>query len=352
MKKQAYILFTAGTLLLAACDSTEPPIVNETDYSPVLNNVGTNVIVATYADLAVKADALHTAIMTLSADPTALNLESARTAWSAARSPWEQSEGFLFGPVDQEGLDPALDSWPVNVTDLENVLGSADAITESFLALQEGTLKGFHTIEFLLWGESSNKTVDEFTEREFEYLVAASGTLHNDAESLFTLWDPADGNYISNLLTAGNGSAIYVSQKSALEELTNALIIIADEVANGKINDPLVQEDVTLEESRFSNNSKQDFADNMRSILNIYTGTFNGAGTGEGLDDIISAEDPDLHAHILEDIEAAITAIESIPGTFTTAIFDHPAEVTAAQDAVRHVQEILEEEVLPLISNL
>ncbi len=352
MKKQAYILFAAGTFLFAACDSTETPDITETDFSPVLNNIGTNVIVATYSDLAVKADALHTAIMTLSADPSALNLEAARTAWIATRSPWEQSEGFLFGPVDQEGLDPALDSWPVNVTDLENVLGSADAITESFLALQEGTLKGFHTIEFLLWGESGNKTIDEFTARVFEYLVAASGTLHNDAEQLFALWNPADGNYINNLIAAGNGSAIYVSQKSALEELTNALIIIADEVANGKINDPFVQEDVTLEESRFSNNSKLDFADNMRSILNIYSGTFNGAGTGEGLDDIISEQDPELHAHILEDIEAAITAIESIPGTFTTAIFDHPTEVAAAQDAVRHLQEILEQDMLPIVSNL
>lgn len=349
--RKSIILSLTATFFLAACNSTEAPDIT-TDYSTLLNNTGNNVIVATYADLESKTDALHSAVQSLLDDPTPANLDAARLAWSAARSPWEQSEGFLFGPVDQEGLDPALDSWPVNVIDLQNVLSSGDAITESFLALQEGTLKGFHTIEYLLWDETGDKTIDAFTDREFEYLLAATGTLHNDATALFNLWDPAAGNYINNLITAGNGSVVYVSQKSALEELTNALIIISDEVANGKINDPFVQADVTLEESRFSNNSKLDFADNIRSIYNIYTGTFNGGGSGEGIGSIINEKDPALHTEVIADINAAILAIESIPGTFTTAIFDHPEEVAAAQEAVRHLQEVLEQQVLPIISNL
>lgn len=345
-------LFLASALcLITSCNNEEDPIIT-TDYSAILNNTGENVILKTYEALSIYAGELEIATQALEANPTSQNLEAAKAAWIKTRSPWEQSEGFLFGPVDQEGIDPALDSWPVNVTDLNNVLASANPITVSFLAQQEGTLKGFHTIEFLLWGEDGQKQVGEFTPREFEYLAAASGVLAEDAGKLYGLWKPSGGNYIHNILTAGNGSLVYISQKSALEELTNALIIIADEVANGKINDPFSQQNLTLEESRFSANSKADFANNIRSIRNIYTGTFESFGNGASLSDIIRDKNPSLDAHVLDEIQQAITAIETIPGTFSEAVFNQPGAVTAAQQAVRALQSTLEAEVLPIISNL
>lgn len=279
-------------------------------------------------------------------------MQAARTAWVAARSPWEQSEGFLFGPVDQEGLDPSLDSWPVNVTDLNNVLASSNVLTVQFLGQQEGTLKGFHTIEFLLWGENGDKKIEDFTDRQFEYIAAAAGALEADAQMLYDLWKPSGGNYIGKVLEAGSGSDVYVSQKSALEEMTSALIIIADEVANGKINDPFVQVDLTLEESRFSANSKADFADNMRSIRNIYTGMYGAFGNGGSLSTIVKAQDPALDALVKDEIDRAIAEIEGIPDTFSKAVFNNPEEVAEAQEAVRTLQETLEQTVKPLINNL
>lgn len=349
------IFFSAilyGLLIFSSCAKDDNNIKPEEDYSTILTNTGENVILKTYEALAADAAALQTATQALETDPSQANLEAAKAAWVAARSPWEQSEGFLFGPVDQEGLDPSLDSWPVNVTDLSNVLASGNELTVEFLAQQEGTLKGFHTIEFLLWGENSGKLVGNFTDREFEYLAAASGALAADAQQLYDLWKPSGGNYIANVLNAGKNSRVYVSQKSALEEIANALIIIADEVGNGKINDPFAQQDLTLEESRFSANSKADFADNMRSIKNIYVGTFRSFGTGSSLSDIIREKDAGLDDQVKIQIDAAIQAIEGIPGTFSEAVFNNPDLVSAAQNAVRNLQAALEEQVLPMISNL
>lgn len=337
---------------LAACEKEDPITPDTKDFTSVLNNVGNNVIVATYNDLAQKGATLQLATQSLEADPTPANLAGARAAWVAARSPWEQSEGFLFGPVDQEGLDPSMDSWPVNVIDLNNVLASNNDLTVAFLAQQEGTLKGFHTIEFLLWGENGDKEVTDFTAREFEYLASASGALANDTKTLYELWAPSQGNFISNITEAGNGSIVYISQKAAVEEITNSLIVIADEVANGKINDPLSQEDLSLEESRFSANSKADFADNMRSIQNIYLGRFNNNGNSIGLSSVIAEENPSLDGKVKTEITAAIDAIENIPGTFSDAIFNNKNAVIAAQQAVRNLQETLESEVLPLVSDL
>ncbi len=354
MKKIIFpIAILSGLLMFSSCSNdNENDTTPDADYTDILANTGENVILKTYESLAENADALKAATEALEDDQTQSNLDAAKTAWVNARAPWEESEGFLFGPVDQEGLDPSIDSWPVNVTDLNNVLSSNSDLTVDFLKQQEGTLKGFHTIEFLLWGENGNKQVAEISEREFEYLAAAAGVLAADAAQLYSLWNPAEGNFIDNVLKAGNGSVVYISQKSALEEIANALVIIADEVANGKINDPLSQQDLTLEESRFSANSKADFANNIRSIKNIYTGKFETFGNGKSLSEIIKDKNPGLDTQVSGDIDAAIDAINAIPGTFSDAVMNNKPAVAAAQEAVRELQKTLEEQVLPLISNL
>lgn len=352
MKKITFIALSLS-ILFTACKKDDTTITDNSElFQSIIENIGNNVIVKTYDDLADKGALLSIALENLKNSQTNENLIAARAAWVAARSPWEQSEGFLFGPVDQEGIDPNIDSWPVNVTDLNNVLKKPETITVEFLEQQEGTLKGFHTIEFLLWGENSNKTINQFTAKEFEYLAACSGALSNDLNKLDNLWSPSGGNYINDVITAGNGSIIYISQKSVIEEFSNAIAVIADEVGNGKINDPLSQNDVTLEESRFSANSKTDFANNMRSIQNIYLGTYSTYGNSNGISKTIETTNPTLHLKISTEITTAIAKIESIPGTFTEALSNNKAAIQEAQTAVRNLQETIESELIPYISNL
>jgi len=343
------VLFITFTFL--SCADDDPLLDTTEDYNALLASIANDVIVPTYIDLKKRANALEQATAQLEDDPNQDNLTSTRQAWVEARSPWEQSEGFLFGPVDEEGLDPSLDSWPVNVTDLDNVLTSSNELTVEFLEAQEGTLKGFHTIEYLLWGENGEKNVMDFTEREFEYLSSAAGALAKDATTLANLWLPEDGNYVEYLLTAGHNN-LFPSQKSAVEQIVDALIIIADEVGNGKINDPFSTQDLTLEESRFSANSKADFADNIRSIQNIYLGEYSSQKNGKGISTIIIAEDAKLHASIVSLIGQTILAIENIPGSFSEAIFNHPEVVKEAQQMVRTLQSMLEVDVTNIISGL
>jgi putative iron-regulated protein len=346
-----YSLLISSLLYTSACNDDDP-VNNPIDLSASLENIGTDVILATYGNLHSKTEQLHTALSALRLTPDDAQLTNARQAWRDARQPWEQSEGFLFGPVDQQGIDPAIDSWPVNETDLDAVLNSGTPLTKSYIDGLDGTLKGFHTIEYLLFGLDGNKTVAQFTAREFEYLDACSQSLSGSTHQLYLSWDPTGEDYIANLLNAGNTNlSIYQSEKSALEEIVNGLIVIADEVGNGKINDPLVQQDLTLEESRFSANSKQDFADNIRSIENIYLGSYENA-SGDGITTIVKSVNESLDAQIRNDISAAISAIESIEGTFTTAIFNATASVQQAQTKVRDLQETLESQLLPLINSL
>lgn len=349
MKKYLYLALAVFALNACNSDSVDP--VDNTDYSDVLINVTDQVIIPTYLDLYQKSTALMNTLNTLRTSPSSANLDAARQAWRDARIPWEQSEGFLYGPVETLGLDPSIDSWPVNQFDLDAVLNSGDPITKEYLDTQEGTIKGFHTLEYLLFGASSNKQIGDFTPRQFEYLLATAQSLQGACESLHNNWVGGTTNFGLTFKTAGKNNTAYPSQKSALQEIVNGCVTIADEVANGKINEPFAQEDLTLEESRFSANSKADFADNIRSIKNIYTGIYTNA-SGQGLSSVIQARNAALDAKVRQQIEDAIAAITAIEGTFTSAIFNAKPSVTYAQTKVRTLQETLQNEVFTVINGL
>jgi len=348
-------LWAIGLLAIGACSSDDgvapDPEEEAFDLRPILQNEADNVILATYADLDLASADLLDAVVTLRDATTGANLEAARSAWRATRIPWESSESFLFGPVDTQGLDPALDSWPVNEVDLASVLDGDQELTQAFVAGLEGTLKGFHTVEFLLWGVDGSKASGDFTDREFAYLLAATQVLEADATALATSWDPDGDDFAAELSSAGDGSTIWQSEKAGVQELVNGMIVIADEVANGKINDPLAQQSVFPVESRFSGNSLTDFRNNIESVRSIYTGDYAGS-EGPGVDELIRSLDSDLDERFLGQVDAAISAIQAVPEPFRDAIFENTGDVEAAQEAVREILQILEEEIAPAVSAL
>ena len=311
-------LAACSLLFIAGCgdDSDEPtgPAEAEFDFGPILDNFTDNVVIATYADLDERSGELLAAVEALSSDPTPENLSAARNAWVATRIPWEASEGFLFGPVDFNGYDPALDSWPVNRTDLDGVLASDNDLTAAYVGSLDGTLKGFHTIEYLLFDEGGSKTAADFTEREFAYLIATTQDLRDTASALHNSWISSGGNFGQKVRNAGSGSDAYPSAQSAVQEMVGGMIGICDEVANGKIADPFVEQDTRLVESQFSFNSIADFQNNLRSVQHVYTGDY--AGTGAGLDDFIRQADADLDHRLKQEILTAINEIGRIQYPF------------------------------------
>lgn len=317
--------------------------------STMLNDFANTVVLATYTDLDNKAGELLTAVKALAADTTQGNLEKAQQAWKATRTPWEQSEAFLFGPVDTQGLDPVLDSWPVDHVNLQSVLDSGDSLTVDFVSGLEDTQKGFHTIEFLLFREGNQRKASDITDRELEYLVSTTENLKASTSQLRLAWAPEGENFSSIVAQAGVGSAVYPSQSAAVQEMVNGMITIADEVANGKISDPYNESDTTLVESQFSFNSISDFQDNIRGIQNVYMGKF--MTDGQGLNEFVNSHDPDLDARFQQEVQAAIEAIGAIPDPFRDSITANRGAVQAAIAAVSKVQQTLEQDILLLIQS-
>ena len=317
------------------------------DATTTLNDFANKVVLATYTDLDNKAGELLTAVKALATDTTQANLEQAQAAWKATRQPWEQSEAFLFGPVDTQGLDPALDSWPVNQVDLDAVLASGDPLTESSIDGLEDTLKGFHTVEYLIFRDGNQRKAADITSRELEYLVATTENLKAKTTQLRHAWDLTGENFAAEVANAGTSSTIYTSQKAAMQEMVNGMITIADEVANGKISDPFNERDTTLVESQFSFNSITDFQNNIRGIQNVYMGKFTT--DGQGLNDFIASKDAALDTRFQTEVQTAIDAIGAIPDPFRDSISTGRSAVQAAIDAVSTVQRTLEADILQLV---
>ncbi|WP_372473793.1 imelysin family protein [Capnocytophaga sp. ARDL2] len=351
LKTFAYVIAAA---VAVGCSSVDDSKNTTPGYKDVLTALSVDVITETYKDLNQKAIALKNSVDAFIANSSDANLQAMRKAWVDTRKPWEQSEGFLYGPVDTEGLDPALDTWPVDVNAMNDIINSNQNITAALIAANNEA-RGFHLIEFLIWGENGNKQANEITARQKEYLLAAAVDLQLNTQKLYDGWKASGGNFAQHFITAGVGSVLYPSQKAALEEIVEGLVTIADEVGAGKIEDPLNSEGGVpkpeLEESRFSNNSKADFADNMRSIQNIYLGKY-GQKDVLGLEHLLIVTNPTLDTKIKTAINEAIAAIEAIPGTFTQAISNNRPAVIQAQEKVTELQEILESELKPFINSL
>lgn len=125
-----------------------------------------NVVVPTYTLLSERNAALRSSVESLCAAPSNATFEAAANAWMSAREPWEKSEAFLFGPVDAMGLDPNMDSWPLDQASIIQILNSgnfndlnwSDGDSDDAIEAKQG-VRGFHTLEFLLFLNGRPRTL-------------------------------------------------------------------------------------------------------------------------------------------------------------------------------------------------
>lgn len=324
-------------------DTTTPAVTS----SEILTDFTNKIALDYYNELNNKATALKNAVTTLQASQTSTNLQNAKQAWINARVEWEQCEGFLFGPVSTLSLDPAIDDWPVNRVDLDSLLASPVVFTQSYLNAAPTTLKGFHPIEYLLFGNNSQKQIGDFTAREFEYLTALAENLNSVTAQIENSWLESGGNFQSQVINAGQSGSQYASRQDAMLEIANALIGIIDEVAAGKIEEPFVAQDSTLEESHFSKNTWTDFKNDLIGARNVYKCSYQE--TGKGLTNFVNAHNKTLDTEILQQFDAAINNISAYTTTFGSAIFNQPAAVLNTQTVLNNLKTKLEEGLIPLI---
>ena len=201
-----------------------------------------NIAEAMYGDALTTAKALQAAVDALLAAPSEDTLAKARTAWIAARVPYQQTEGFRFGNPLVDDWEGKVNAWPLDEGLIDYVAASygdasdenplytaniianprlkvgktridARKITKALLSdtLQEAggveanVATGYHAIEFLLWGQDLNGTgpgagarpatdydlkacTNGNCERRRAYLKVATALLVDDLAEMAQLW--------------------------------------------------------------------------------------------------------------------------------------------------------------------
>ena len=338
-----------ATLTLASCEKENNNDVVDDDLQAqaIVEQFVEHTVSPTYTALAANTEALANQLAALKANPTDAGVQQACETFLAAREQWEKSEAFLFGAAGDFGIDPHIDSWPLD-EDAFNTLMSSPAMLEA-LDAENGdvvagerlgnALLGFHGIEYILFRNGQPRSANDITADQWKYVVAVAGDLRNRCYQLEVGWlgdaAPAahieklddlempytvaggDYSYGENLKNAGVAGSTYSSRQAALMAILQGCSDIADEVGSSKIYAAWHGEDVTYIESPYSYMSITDFRNNIVSIQNAYMGgVASQRNESRSLHSYMHQMDAALDAKVVAAIENALAKINAMPAPF------------------------------------
>lgn len=352
MRFFAVAALAVATLAFASCkdDNFE---INDENAAAVAAQFVDHTVAPTYTALASKTELLADMLATLKQTPTNAGLQDACNVFLQAREQWEKSEAFLFGAAGDFGVDPHIDSWPLDETAFNTLMGNSSML--ALLAGEDGdaqagellsnALLGFHGLEYILFRDGQPKTADQITADQWTYVVAVAGDLRNRCYQLEVGWlgdnAPAahkaklddlemqytvaggDYSYGENLKNAGNAGSTYVSRTAAVIAILQGCADIADEVGTSKIGSAFLGEDVTYIESPYSQKSIVDFYNNILSIENSYLGGVEGQRDGsKSVQAYVKAIDESVDARIVSAINNAKEKVNAMPAPFVNNYTD------------------------------
>ncbi|MED6300576.1 MAG: imelysin family protein, partial [Verrucomicrobiota bacterium] len=147
---------------------------------------------------------------------------------------------------------------------------------------KSGFTTGYHVIEFLLWGEDSDrsssgkrsfkdydKSNSELAKRRADYLVACCDLLIEDLENLVSEWDHESKNNLRSHLES-------MTSDQAIRKILRIVSVLADGLAESQIGSIISKESVFKEQSTFSDTTHFDFLHTVAGISNLAAGAYVG----------------------------------------------------------------------------
>ncbi|MEM7634088.1 MAG: imelysin family protein [Pseudomonadota bacterium] len=334
-------------------------VATAADASSVITSYS-DMAAAKYGDALTTARALKTAVDAFVAAPSAESLAAARTAWLAARVPYQQTEVYRFGNAIVDDWEGKVNAWPLDegLIDYVDPAGYGDAsdenpfytvnvvanktvtaggktvdattITPAVLeSLQEvggveaNVATGYHAIEFLLWGQDNNGTgpgagnrphTDFDTanctggncDRRATYLKAATDLLIKDLEDMAANWS-ADGAARKNLAEGG-------AKEGLKAILTGMGSLSYGELAGERMKLGLLLHDPEEEHDCFSDNTHNSHLYDVIGIQNVYLGKYKRPDgsilEGAALSDLVREKDAALDTELRENIADTVSKMQ------------------------------------------
>ena len=388
---------TCAALCLAAvsCGGNKNQLGGLTESEQAMKEIAEqyvpNVIYATYGDLAKETGELYELLAAAAEKgPAALSqgeLDAVCAKFLQARQSWEESEAFLFGAATDFGIDPHIDTWPLDADGLATELANAEKVANlegedgiGYAATKLGQeLLGFHGIEFVLFRDGKNRSVaalranedhEAFAGKtvtgaqELIYAAAVAGDLRDNCYRLCVAWNPnapaaykdrceelevattvtgSDLTYGENLLGAAAAGSSYRTWQSAMGSiLVGGCSNICAEVADVKMGNAHSGEDINYIESPYSKMSFQDFIDNILSIqYTLYGAAGATSAQANSLMSFFKSQNYSGAAALQSALEASVAALKACQqkGAFVDIYTD--ASVQVAMDAIGGLDEEL-----------
>jgi putative iron-regulated protein len=320
-----------------------------------------DIALAGYEDSLISAQALQTAVAALVATPSDETLQAAKTAWLAARVPYQQTEAYRFGNALVDDWEGRVNAWPLdeglidytaadygqneeNALSALNVIATpkftlsgteidATTITPDLISstlheadgIEANVASGYHAIEFLLWGQDLNGTGPGAGTRPFSdyaqgadctggncdrraaYLQASTDLLVADLTEMTTAW--AEGGPARTAVTAD-------PQAGLLAMLTGMGSLSYGELGGERMKLGLMLNDPEEEHDCFSDNTHNSHYYDGLGIRNVYLGSYTridgSTVQGPSLSDLVAAADPAIDTQLKAELDASVAALGAV----------------------------------------
>jgi predicted lipoprotein len=324
----------------------------------MLNNIGSNIILANYDSLNTSVLELENAYNVFKSNITLNNLNKIRIAFKNAYLSYQQTSLFEFGPAETVSYRVSLNTFP---TDTNQIISNTNSNAYNLSAAENIDAKGFPAIDYLLFIFSKNDSlmIEKYKEpnlgsNRIEYLGALIGDIKSKVNSVYNGWKSSSGNYI-NTFKSATGSDV----GSSISMLVNQLSYDLEIIKNPKLGIPLGKK--TLGnlmpdkcEGLYAGNSVQLMKKNLLNIYNTYAGIDAKGANINGLDDYVKFLNSEyngikLHDAINNQFQLALSKLNEVPDPLSSSLTNNRSKGEAAYTEIQKLVVILKNDLASAI---
>ena len=303
-----------------------------TDQADVSNAMVDAVVLPSYSKLASASKELNQALQNLVNKPTQSTFDKAKSSWRSARKTWEVTETWAYGPAETLDFDPNLDDWPVSTNELAATLDSKSDFTARTLQNLDTTSRGFHGIEYVLFGRNNN-LVEDLSSNELAYLQSAGDDLENNADGLLEAWSGSEGF---------GSTVVKADPSSAIADILAGMEGCLAEVADGKLGGAFDANDAGELESTFSGNTGTDIVFNIKGVKTAWEKS--------KLKEYASSKNAELSSTLSNQIDESLKLANKLPAALNDQLTNESTKETV--DKLRTVLTSAAETAVSLASEL
>lgn len=239
------LLALADTTATQAIATTAPITANAAASRPLAPIPNAQQLFSGLVDKAIKPlyQELDTASQQLTAASQAFctatdsgNFARLRTAWVNTLLAWQRTDPLLFGPAVENEVDYHINFNPPKKRVINQLLADSTPITVAALEQKGVGGQGLSTLEYLLYDRDKTEAdllaafQGEAGQRRCAYVQAASELLQRHIHTLTDAWLRQDNSFADALRQAGHGSAVFSSDREALDLLVSKLYQTAEKL--------------------------------------------------------------------------------------------------------------------------